>query len=99
MVLLQHLDRYNSIMPGQIHRKDDENDAGAKITSTKQTAVKVGGQRCNRRRSRSRLLDYPHASPNTANGNQFVKIGGIPVNRQGHEDSCVCSRPMIIPRL
>ena len=36
--------RYNSIMPGQIHRKDDENDAGAKITSTKQTAVKVGGQ-------------------------------------------------------
>ena len=75
-------------MPGQIHRKDDENDAGAKITSTKQTAVKVGGQPVatdgDRRRPGS---SPPHASPNTANGNLFVKIGSIPVNRQGHEDS------------
>ena len=76
-------------MPGQIHRKDDENDAGAKITSTKQTAVKVGGQPV--ATDGDPVAGHglpPHASPETANGNQFVKIGGIPVNRKGHEDSC-----------
>ena len=31
-------------MANDIHRKGDANDAGANITSTKQTAVKVGGQ-------------------------------------------------------
>ena len=85
-------------MPGQIHRKDDENDAGAKITSTKQTAVKVGGQPVATDGDPSRPLGYP-VSPETANGNQFVKIGGIPVNRQGHEDSCGLFQTCDLPRL
>ena len=83
-------------MPGQIPRKDDENDAGAKITSTKQTAVKVGGQPVATDGDPVAGLVIP-LEPETANGNQFVKIGGIPVNRQGHEDSCGLNQTQDLP--
>ena len=76
-------------MPGQIHRLGDENDAGAAITSTKQTLVSVGGQPI--ATDGDPIAGHgigEHASPVTANGNTLVTIGGIPINRQGDADSC-----------
>jgi len=85
-------------MTNQIQRKGDKNDAGAKITSTKQTFVKVGGEPV--------ATDgdpveghglSPHANPKTANGTAFVKIGGIPINRQNDDDSCGHTRDVGSP--
>jgi len=85
-------------MTNQIHRLGDENDAGAKIESTKQTFVKVGGEPV--------ATDgdpveghglSPHANPKTANGTAFVKIGGIPINRQNDDDSCGHTRDVGSP--
>lgn len=76
-------------MSNQIHRLGDRNDAGAAITSTKQTFVKVGGQPV--ATDGDPVAGHgipPHSSPTTANGTTFVKIGGIPINRQNDSDSC-----------
>ena len=76
-------------MANDVHRKNDENDAGAKITSTKQTAVKIGGQPV--ATDGDPVAGHglpPHADPKTANGSSVVKIGGVPVNRKGDDDSC-----------
>jgi len=76
-------------MPGQIHRLDDENDAGARITSTKQTLVSVGGKPIATDGDPIEAHGIgEHASPETANGTTLVTIGGVPINREGDEDSC-----------
>tara|TARA_B100000900_G_C20570006_1_gene712843 strand:+ start:1247 stop:1519 length:273 start_codon:yes stop_codon:yes gene_type:complete len=85
-------------MPNQIQRKGDKNDAGAKIESTKQTFVNVGGEPVATDGDPVEGHGLPpHASPTTANGTTFVKIGGIPINRQNDDDSCGHTRDVGSP--
>jgi uncharacterized Zn-binding protein involved in type VI secretion len=72
-----------------IHRLGDTNDAGAEITSTKQTTVKIAGQFVATDGDPVAAHGIgEHASPETANGCATVKINDVPINHTGNEDSC-----------
>ena len=76
-------------MAAETQRLGDPNDAGAVITSTKQTFMKVGGQPV--ATDGDPVAPHglpPHASPVTANGSSKVKINGVPINRKEDADSC-----------
>ena len=76
-------------MAAEVQRQGDVNDAGAAITSTKQTTVTVAGQPI--ATDGDPVAPHglpPHAAPTTANGCATVLIGGVPVNRSGDADTC-----------
>lgn len=76
-------------MSKPVHRLGDPNEDGAAVTEVAQGTVFANNMLV--------AIDGSpveghglgeHSSPVTANGSGTVFIGGIPVNRQGDEDSC-----------
>jgi uncharacterized Zn-binding protein involved in type VI secretion len=72
-----------------VHRLGDLDEGGGAIVNIPQGTVYVNGVLAS--------IDGSdvdghgtgeHSSPTTANGSPTVFIGGIPVNRQGDEDTC-----------
>jgi uncharacterized Zn-binding protein involved in type VI secretion len=73
----------------QVHRLSDPNDDDAVVTSVIQNTVYANNMLVSVDGSpvESHGLGE-HDSPETANGSSTVFINGIPVNRQGDEDTC-----------
>lgn len=72
-----------------INRVGDPNSAGADVTSSLQTGIRINGQ--NVAVDGSPVASHGigvHASPNTANGVEAFTINGLPVNINGDADTC-----------
>ena len=73
----------------EIHRLGDVNNVGAAISSTKQTFAKIGGKPI--ATNGDDVEDHGdgiHNNAKTANGADWARINGIPINRQGDADTC-----------
>ena len=75
----------------EVHRVDDTNNAGAKVTSSLQSSVYAGNPPKLIAVDGSPVAGHGtgvHASPKTANGDSSVQIDNIPVNSKGDADTC-----------
>ncbi len=85
--------RLKKDVQNQVHRKGDSNVVGGSITTVNQSSVYVNNKLASVDGSRG-TSHIPFTQIHlvdqwvTANGNPTVRINSIPVNRQGHSDSC-----------